>query len=64
MKYRNLRTGVEIETSGKINGGDWQEIPAKTPTAVETVNTPTKKTGPKNTKKVPTKTTARSIVKK
>lgn len=64
MKYRNLRTGVEIETSGKISGCDWQEIPAKTPTAVETANMPTKKTTPKNTKKVPTKTTARSIVKK
>lgn len=64
MKYRNLRTGVEIETSGKISGGDWQEIPAKIPTAVENVNTPTKKMAPKNTKKAPTKTTARSTAKK
>lgn len=28
MRYRNKRTGAVIETTGKVSGGDWEEIVA------------------------------------
>ena len=40
MRYRNKKTGVEIETNGVIRGGDW-----------ETVATKHQQKTPKNTKK-------------
>ena len=27
MKYRNRRTGAVIDTSSRISGGDWEEVP-------------------------------------
>lgn len=27
MKYKNRKTGAVINTSGKISGGDWEQIP-------------------------------------
>ena len=64
MKYRNLRTGVEIETSGKISGGDWQEIPAKTPEVTKKTIAPAKKRVSKTLKKTPAKTATRNAAKK
>ena len=31
MRYKNTRTGAVIESYGKIQGGDWREIPAVSP---------------------------------
>ena len=64
MKYRNLRTGVEIEISGKISGVDWQQVPAKTPAATEKTIAPAKKTISKTAKKAPAKAATRNVAKK
>lgn len=26
MKYKNIKTGVEIETTSEVRGGDWQAV--------------------------------------
>ena len=72
MKYKNMRTGAVINTSGKISGGDWEEIPvapAQSEVDTKTANEvqgktsapAVKKSAPKTTAKKPTakKTTSR-----
>lgn len=47
MKYKNRRTGAVINTSGKISGGDWEEIPvAPTQSEIKEKTEPEKKTAP------------------
>jgi len=62
MKYKNMRTGAVIETTGRIHGGDWREIPAvaeKTAPPVENEKAAEqKKTAP--TKKPAQKTAAKT----
>ena len=60
MKYKNRRTGAVINTSGKISGGDWEEIPVAPPQPeIKEKTEPEKKTAPPIKK-----TTARTAVKK
>lgn len=44
MIYRNIKTGVEIESSCKLSGEHWQEVsPAGASAAAKKVPSPTKK---------------------
>lgn len=60
MKYKNTRTGAVIDTSGKIKGGDWVEVPvAPAQPEIKEKKEPEKKTAP-----AVKKTTARTTTKK
>lgn len=43
MRYRNIKTGVEIETFGTISGKDWEECPSSQPVLKEEVKKPAQK---------------------
>ena len=60
MKYKNRRTGAVINTSGKISGDDWEEIPVAPAQPEIKEKTETEKKIAPTTKK----TTARSTAKK
>lgn len=57
MKYKNRRTGAVVNTSGKISGGDWEEIPvAPAQPKTEENAEPEKKVTAPAVKKTPAKT--------
>lgn len=55
MRYRNKKTGAEIETLGIIAGEDWEELPSSRPVA-EKPKEEAKKPVEKRAKSTKTKT--------
>lgn len=55
MRYRNKKTGAEIDTLGIIAGEDWEEIPSSQPVA-EKPKEEAKKPVEKRAKSTKTKT--------
>lgn len=64
MKYKNRKTGAVINTSGKISGGNWEEIPVAPAQPEFEENTESEKKDCSDSKKTNTRTAAKKPVTK